>query len=117
MQNNELKNKILYFYKNNISMTKPEGGEFVISNIGYTKIGDQKVEGFQYSGINKYVPFNTLYECYEQLNKTGLLSREWFRKNFTFEHSSRPCNFSTIGSIFVKLEIAEYEKNGDYKKI
>ena len=116
MTNDELKNKIFYLYKNNISITKPEGTKFVILNIDYTKIGNQKVEGFQYSDIKKYVPFETLFKCFEQLNKTGLLSREWFRTNFTFENSSRPCNFSIIGSIFVKLDLAYYEANGEYKK-
>lgn len=117
LSNDVLKNKIFYLYENKISLMKPKCGEFYISNIKFITINRQKVEGFQYSGVNKYIPFETLFKCYEQLYKTGFLTRIWFRTDFPFEHLTRPCNFTTIGSIFVKLGFAEYVNDGKYKKI
>ena len=116
MSNDELKSKIIFLYANHISMEKPEGKNFIISNIGFTTINGIKTEGFQYSNVYKYVPFETLYKCYAQLNNSGFLSRIWFHNTFPFEKKSRPCNYITIGSIFVKLNLASYEANGEYKK-
>ena len=117
MSNDKLKSKIQYLYENKISIKRPEGGNFTISKIGLTKVKNEKIEGLQYSGVNKYFPFETLFRCYEKLNKTGLLSIEWFKNSFSFEYTSRPCNFTIIGSIFVALGIAEYTSNGFYKKL
>jgi len=116
MTREELKEHVINFFKDELVFEKPQGGTFKIINIGNTKIENVSNEGFQYSGVNKYVPFNTLFECYEQLISTGMLSRTWFNKTFPTEQSGRPCNFTTIGSILVKLKIAKYNSNGDYEK-
>lgn len=117
MSNDELMNKIKYLYENQLAMKRPEGGKFTISKIGVTRIGNEKTDGFQYTGADKYVPFETLFRCYDKLDKTGLLSTDWFKNIFSFEYASRPCNFTIIGSIFVTLGIAEYTSNGVYKKL
>lgn len=117
MTNDELKNKIQYLYEKEIAVEKPKGEKFIISKIGFTKIHNLGVEGFQYSRENKYVPFETLFKCYKQLDESNLLSKDWFKKTFSFECTSRPCNFTTIGSIFVALGIAEYISKGMYKKV
>lgn len=116
MTNNELKENIINFYKNKTIFTRPQGGTFFINNIGYTKIGADKIEGFQYSDKLKYVPFSTLFAYYEKVIKTNSLSREWFNSTF-IEHIGRPCNYTTIGSIFEKLRIANYIGDGKYLKI
>ena len=113
----ELKNKIINFYDTHESFTKPKGGTFYISNIGTTKIGNETKEAFQYSGQCKFVPFDTLYKCYEQILQENKLTREWFETTFSIENSGRPCNYTTIGSILVKLGIADYAGQGAYNRI
>ena len=98
-------------------MKRPKGRNFTISKIGITEVKKEKIDGFQYSGADKYVPFETLFRCYDKLNKTGLLSTDWFKNSFSFEYASRPCNFTIISSIFITLGIAEYTSNGVYKKL
>ena len=111
----ELKSIIQNYYKKGESFQKPRGGSFIISNIGTTTVEGNAYEGFQYSGQDKYVPFQTMLSCYEKLESSGELSRDWFNKNFT-EHKGRPCNFTTIGSILIKMEIAIYVRGNYLKK-
>lgn len=113
----ELKNKIIRFYDTHELFTKPKGETFYISNIGNTKIGNEIKEAFQYSGQCKFIPFDTLYKCYEQILKENKLTREWYETTFPIENSGRPCNYTTIGSILEKLKIVEYQGNGLYTKI
>ena len=56
-----------------------------------------------------------MLSCYEKLESSGELSRDWFNKNFP-EHKGRPCNFTTIGSILIKMEIAIYVRGNYLKK-
>lgn len=111
----EIKSIIQDYYNKHESFQKPRGGSFIISNIGTTTVDGTAYEGFQYSGQDKYVPFNTMLSCYEKLETSGEISREWFNKNFP-EHKGRPCNFTTIGSIFVKMAVAVYSGNAYLKK-
>ena len=115
MNMTELKSIIQNYYKKGESFQKPRGGSFTISNIGTTTIKGKEYEGFQYSGQYKYVPFKTMLSCYEKLESSGELSRDWFNKNFP-EHNGRPCNFSTVGSIFIKMGIAIYTSGSYLKK-
>ena len=117
MTNNELKSEIIKLYDKKTIMRKPEGEKFYVCKIGTTKIGEEKKDAFQYSGQSKYVPFDTLFACYKKITSSGSLSRDWFNQNFPFESSSRPCNFTTIGSIFEILKIAKYEGEGSYRKV
>ena len=109
MNINELKIKIQNFYENQVSFQKPNGGSFVISNIGFTTVEGIEYEAFQYSGQYKYVPFDTMLSCLNNLELSGEFSRNWFNKTFP-EHKGRPCNYTTIGSIFVKMNLAVYSK-------
>ena len=111
----ELKTIIENYYKKGESFQKPKGGSFTIINIGTTTVEGKEYEGFQYSGQNKYVPFQTMLSCYEKLFSSNEFSRDWFNQNF-LEHKGRPCNYTTIGSIFVKMDIALYSKGNYLKK-
>ena len=113
----ELKNKIINFYNTHELFTKPTESTFYISNIGTTKIGNETKEAFQYSGQCKFVPFDTLYKCYEQILQENKLTRKWFAKTFPEENSGRPCNYTTIGSILEKLKFVEYQGKGLYTNI
>ena len=117
MTNTEMKEKIINFYDSHELFTKPKGETFYISNIGTTKIGNDVKEAFQYSEQGKFVPFDTIYKCYDKILQDNKLTREWFETTFPIENSGRSCNYTTIGSIFEKLKIVKYQGNGLYTKI
>ena len=85
MTNTELKEKIINFYDSHELFTKPKGETFYISNIGTTKIGNDVKEAFQYSGQGKFVPFDTIYKCYDKILQDNKLTREWFETTFPIE--------------------------------
>ena len=82
MTNTELKEKIIKFYDSHELFTKPKGETFYISNIGTTKIGNDVKEAFQYSEQGKFVPFDTIYKCYDKILQDNKLTREWFETTF-----------------------------------
>jgi len=111
----DLKSIIENYYNKHETFQKPKGGSFIISNIGTTTIEGKEYEGFQYSGQDKYVPFDTMLSCIEKLESSGELSRDWFNRTFP-EHKGRPCNYTTIGSILIKLNKASYVRGNYLKK-
>ncbi len=120
MTNDELKERIIDYYKKHTAISKPKGGYIFIENIGNTKIDGVEKEGFQYSVDSKnkkYVPFDTLFLCYKRIFAFGELTTEWFKTTFPKEYKDRPCNFTTIGGVFILLGIAVYKNSGIYKKI
>lgn len=113
MTEQELKNYVLELYKNETPIPKPKGNTVLLSvdeNQFQYRVGENN---------NKSVPFATLFACYEKLTTDGELKRQWFAKEFKAEHEARPCNFTTIGGIFVKMEIAEYcgGNSGTYRLV
>ena len=114
MTEQELKNCALKLCKNRTPVPKPNGQTILTMS---DKVGPNR---FQYTfGQNrkKSIPFATLFRCYERLMTDEKLTRLWFATEFEAEHASSPCNFTTIGGIFVKMEIAEYCGNGVYKLV
>lgn len=112
MTKQELKNYVLKLCKNKTPVPKPNGETILTMS---DKIGQDR---FQYTlgeDRKKSIPFATLFGCYEKLTTDGELKRQWFATEFKAEHSSSPCNFTTIGGIFVKMGIAEYFGNGIYR--
>jgi len=55
--------------------------------------------------------------AYNQLKKTGDFTRDWFNENLPACAKEGSCNFTKIGGIFEKLELAKYTSDGIYKKI
>lgn len=114
MKEQELKNYVLKLCKNKTLVPKPNGQTILTMS---DRIGQDR---FQYTlgkGRKKSIPFATLFGCYEKLTTDRELKRQWFATEFKAEHASSPCNFTTIGGIFVKMRIAEYVGNGVYKLI
>ena len=112
MTKQELKNYVLKLCKNKTPVPKPKGKTVLTMS---DKIGQDR---FQYTlgqDRKKSISFATLFRCYERLMTDGEFTRQWFETEFEAEHSSSPCNFTTIGGIFVKMGIAEYFGNGIYK--
>lgn len=57
--------------------------------------------------------FEQAYGC---LMQTGVLSRAWFNATFG-TGAAEPCNFTVIGEVFVKLELAVKKERGQYTRI
>ena len=114
MTEQELKNYVLKLCKNGTPIPKPNGQTILTMS---DKVGSNR---FQYTlgqGRKKSIPFATLFGCYKKLTTDGEFTRQWFGTKFKAEHASSPCNFTTIGGIFVERKIAEYCGNGVYKLV
>lgn len=55
--------------------------------------------------------------CEEILRIRGELRRSWYKEEFPKISNSRPCNFTTIGGIFINLGLAEYARRGIYRRV
>lgn len=112
MTKQELKNYVLKLCKNRTPVPKPKGQTILMMN---NKVEPKRFQYTLGTGRKKSIPFATLFGCYEKLTTDGEFTRQWFETEFEAEHSSSPCNFTTIGGIFVEMKIAEYCGNGVYK--
>lgn len=115
MTEEELKEYVIKLCKNKTPIPKPKGTISIV-NV------DLEKNRFQYEfGRNrrKSVTFATLFVCYKKLAEYGELTRKWFENEFPTEYVSSPCNFTTIGGIFIQMKIAEYGGNnsGIYRLI
>ncbi|MBO6218595.1 MAG: hypothetical protein J6N81_03350 [Treponema sp.] len=59
----------------------------------------------------KKVTITEFYEAYKELNSSLSINHTWYTQTFPVYDSSSPCNFTTIGAVFVRLEFAEYKCN------
>ncbi len=115
MTEEELKEYVIKLCKNKTPIPKPKGTTSIVN-------ADLEENRFQYEfGRNrrKSIPFTTFFACYRKLIEYRELARKWFANEFPAEYSSSPCNFTTIGGIFVQMKIAEYGGNnsGVYRLI
>jgi len=53
---------------------------------------------------------------FEVLQKSGELTREWFKRNFPALERDGGCNFTTLGGILELIGEAQYAGPGVYKK-
>lgn len=114
MTETELKDYVIKLCKSRTPVPKPKGQTILSMS---DKIGNAR---FQYTlgqGRKKSISFTTLFRCYEKLTVDGEYTRLWFETEFENESKSSPCNFTTIGGIFVKMKIAKYCGNGVYTLI
>jgi len=51
------------------------------------------------------------------LIQDGQFTLQWYKTNFPREAGNKPCNFTTIGGLFVLLRLARYERPGVYVSI
>jgi len=65
----------------------------------------------------KTIKEDEIIKSHERLETTGKLTTAWYSGKFPEIYSHSPCNFTTIGGLFVKLGIARYEKAGLYVKV
>lgn len=54
-------------------------------------------------------------QAFEQLETEGRLTRTWFNGNLPDCRKEGPCNFTTIGGLFVAAGYAEYVGDGTYR--
>jgi hypothetical protein len=65
----------------------------------------------------KRVTFSEFVKSYNQLIDNGEVSRKWYSDTFPDINYQDPCNFTTVGGIFILLKLAYYKKPGIYSKI
>lgn len=65
----------------------------------------------------KGVTLSEWKRAYERLESTGELRRSWFMEALPACHKEGPCNFTTIGGVFVKLGLAVRSGRGTYRKV
>lgn len=58
-----------------------------------------------------------LTASYNKLIDTGELRTKWYKQKFSDIYCKHPCNFTTIGGVFVLIRKAKYVKRGLYEKI
>jgi hypothetical protein len=70
-------------------------------------------DGFYYrigEKNKKKVTYEEVGEAIKEVKESGILSRKWYRDKFYKTACSKPCKFTTIGGLLVKLQLAEYIK-------
>ena len=55
-------------------------------------------------------------KAYNQLCETGEFTRQWFQRSLAKCAADEPCNFTTIGGIFVLLDEAFRSEPGVYRR-
>lgn len=63
----------------------------------------------------KGITVTELENSYERLINAGKLTRPWFKRNLPECDKEGPCNFTTVGGLFVLLGKARYEGRGLYQ--
>ncbi|WP_251862256.1 hypothetical protein [Clostridium sp. Marseille-Q2269] len=69
-------------------------------------------DGFYYrigKANQKKVTYEEIEEAIKEINKNGVLTRKWYKQRFPKISKDNPCNFTTIGGLLVKIQLAEYE--------
>ncbi len=70
--------------------------------------------GFYYrigKSNQKKVTYEEIEEALKEINQNGALTRSWYKERFPKIAKSKPCNFTSIGGILVKFQLAEYKNN------
>jgi hypothetical protein len=58
----------------------------------------------------KKVTYKEIELAYTQLEENGFIERAWFNKKFEKISKTSPCNFTTIGGVFLTLGLVRYER-------
>ncbi|KYN79028.1 hypothetical protein A0J52_07065 [Clostridium sporogenes] len=98
MNVNNIKN--LLFIGMKIEKPKKETEIIKITDDGFWyRIGEKN---------KKKVTYDEIEEAVEEIKEKGMLTRQWYKEKFPKISKSRPCNFTTIGGLLVKFQLAEY---------
>lgn len=79
------------------------------------KKGEPALE-YQLPSTTKKVTITEFLVAYEELKKNSFIDHSWYTKVFPNIYGNSPCNFTTIGAVFVKLGFAEYRKSKYWEK-
>ena len=71
-------------------------------------------EWLAYSVADKSIPVEWIRQSFAQLVTTGELRTRWFRSTFYEGRDRGGCNFTTVGGLFCKVNLAEYAGPGLY---
>jgi hypothetical protein len=69
------------------------------------------------SPYEKGITESEFKKAYDRLVQSGELTRKWFKKSLASCESEGPCNFTTVGGLFILLGKAVYYGPGIYRKI
>jgi hypothetical protein len=64
----------------------------------------------------KGIAESQLTKAFDQLRRTGRLTREWWNDNVRHSANEGGCNFTTVGGLFELLGEAEYIRRGVYAR-
>lgn len=73
------------------------------------KKGEPALE-YQLPSTTKKVTIVEFLVAYEELKRNSFINHSWYKKRFSNIDGNSPCNFTTIGAVFVKLGFAEYHE-------
>lgn len=71
-------------------------------------------DGFSYrigKTSQKKVTYEEIKEAIKEINQNGVLTRNLYKEKFPKIAKNKPCNFTTIGGLLVKFQLAEYKNN------
>jgi hypothetical protein len=97
-------------------------GEYVIKGLGKRR-GEKALIYTIPNHKNPHKPYekgvtaSELEQSYAQLVASGTFTRQWFVKTLPESNAEGPCNFTTIGGLFVLLGKAAYEGAGAYRRL
>ena len=63
---------------------------------------------------SKKVDYSELELALNEINTNGYIDSVWFKRELPKVAKSKPCNFTTMGGIFVTLGICDYKRGRYY---
>lgn len=117
-----LLNQILRIAPPGTAIPKPSAtGKYLVKGRGKRRGEDALVYFIPNRSDNdkpheKGITASEFEQAYSRLNKTGLLTRKWFKNQLSACDAEGTCNFTTVGGIFTLMGEATYAGPGTYRK-
>ncbi|WP_242844880.1 hypothetical protein [Clostridium botulinum] len=64
--------------------------------------------GIELEKNKKKVTYGEIEEAVKEIEEKGMLTTQWYKEKFPKISKSNPCNFTIIGGVLVKFQLAEY---------
>jgi len=95
------------------NIPKPQGKPCIILYINK----NNENNFLKYSTGKKTISKAEFIGAYRRLLDNKSFTRQWYNENFQKKAATSPCNFTSIGGIFILLGIAKYKIKGCYELI
>lgn len=99
---------------------KPQGGSSIVKGFCERRGEPALVYSINQKAAkpsNKAVTRSEWVQAFVQLRDTGALTRPWFKAAMPERAERDPCNFTTIGGVFVLLGYAVSSGRGAYRSV